>query len=351
MTKMLEQLPEGLLDLPAHQLHTRIDDHTLIHLDGKIQRPVFVSILQHGDEHTGWDALRDYLKNHLQHGLTRSLIILFGNIQAAALNRRKLPGQPDFNRRWPGKRIPDDAIARRLRVITDKMRQANLFASVDIHNNSGRNPHYSGINRLEKPFLNLASLFSSRMIHFTSPDGIQSSAFSRFCPAITVESGLSGTADGREQTHTFLELLLTQTNLEKVPGILEHPEIYRVFASVKVRPDVPFRIGTGPSTDSDEFVIKKDLDFLNFQRVEGGQVFGWTKGPMPLLVEDQEGCDITCGWFAIEQDRVLLKHPAVPAMITQKPQAIMDDSLCYLMQPVQPPAMTRTVKNTTEESA
>ncbi len=349
MVKILQHLPEGLLDLPASELHTRIGDHTLIHLDGKIKRPVFVSILQHGDEHTGWDALRDYLRNHLQHGLPRNLIVLFGNIQAAARNVRKLPDQPDFNRRWPGQRIPDDAIARRLRAITEKMQQANLFASVDIHNNSGRNPHYSGINRLDKPFLNLASLFSSRMIYFTSPDGIQSSAFSRFCPAITVESGLSGTADGREQTHTFLELLMTQTNLEHVPGILEHPEIYRVFATVKVRPGTRFRIGEADQSRESAFIIRKDLDFLNFQHADAGTVFGWADGDMPLLVQDQQGRDITEDWFALKHGRVQLRQAAVPAMITQKTQAILDDSLCYLMQAVHPNTLNQITQEITQE--
>lgn len=341
MTTILHHLPEGLLDLPASELHTRIGDHTLIHLNGKIQRPVFVSILQHGDEHTGWAALRDYLKNHLQHGLVRSLIILFGNIQAARHNMRKLPGQPDFNRRWPGDNIPDDLIARRLQAITERMRQANLFASVDIHNNSGRNPHYSGINRLDKPVLNLASLFSSRMIHFTNPDGIQSKTFSHFCPAITIESGQSGTADGREQTHTFLELLMTQTNLAHVPGVLEHLEIYRVFGSVKVPAEVSFRIGQQPAKPNHDFVIKKDLDFLNFQIVPAGAVFGWSSGPMPLRVLDSHGQDITSEWFVLDNGRVCLRQSAVPAMITQKPQAIRDDSLCYLMQPVEPSTLNQ----------
>ncbi len=336
MIRPLECLPEGLLDLPAEQLHTRIDDHTLIHLSGKIQRPIFISILQHGDEHTGWDALRDYLRNHLQHGLHRSLFVLFGNVRAAALSLRKLPGQPDFNRRWPGRRIPDDAIARRQREITDYIRRTKPFASVDIHNNSGRNPHYSGINKLDRPFLNLASLFSSCMIYFTSPDGIQSSAFSAFCPAITVESGQSGTADGREQTHTFLELLTTQSTLEHVPGVLEHPEIYRVVATVKVRPGHTLRIDDRPPDENDEntVVIKRDLDFLNFQRAPAGTLFGWHRGAQPILTEDQEGRDITAQWFDLNGPSITLRHPAIPAMITQKIQAIKDDSLCYLMQPV-----------------
>ena len=63
MIRQLDSLPEGLLKLNADQLYKKIDNHTLVHLEGKIKRPVFISILQHGDEHTGWDALRDYLNN------------------------------------------------------------------------------------------------------------------------------------------------------------------------------------------------------------------------------------------------------------------------------------------------
>ncbi|VAW40773.1 hypothetical protein MNBD_GAMMA01-1675, partial [hydrothermal vent metagenome] len=89
MIKQLTSLPVGLLNLTADQLHTCIDNHTLVHLPGKIKRPVFISVLQHGDEHTGWDALKNYLNNH-QHVLPRSLSILFGNVQAAKYNARQL---------------------------------------------------------------------------------------------------------------------------------------------------------------------------------------------------------------------------------------------------------------------
>jgi len=62
---------------------------------------------------------------------------------------------------------------------------------------------------------------------------------------------------------------------------------------------------------------------------------------MPLLVQDQQGHDITEDWFTLQQGRVQLRRPAVPAMITQKPQAILDDSLCYLMQPIQGAALDK----------
>ena len=57
----LEYLPEGLLDLEATQLHQLLDSPVLIHLQGRNTNPLFVSVLIHGNETVGWDALRRLL--------------------------------------------------------------------------------------------------------------------------------------------------------------------------------------------------------------------------------------------------------------------------------------------------
>ena len=335
MIKQLKKLPEGLLDLPADKLYTQIDNHTLIHLKGKIKRPVFISILQHGDEHTGWDALKDYLNNH-QHVLPRSLSILFGNIQAARYNVRQLDNQPDFNRSWPCSLKQDFPVAKNMQEITDIMRELRPFASVDIHNNSGRNPHYSGINKLDPEFINLASLFSDTMIYFTSPLGIQSSAFAEFCPAVTVECGLSGTSDGVEQTHTFLELLLNQSNLMQVPGILEHQKVYKIEATVKIKQDIDFSF----EQHDHDFILVADLDVLNFHPISAGEKFGTLSEKlaankyMPIVVTNAKNQIITDDYFSIDQDKLVCNHSFIPSMITQKISAIKQDCLCYIMHPV-----------------
>ncbi len=335
MVKQLKKLPQGLLELTADKLHTKLDDHTLIHLEGKIKRPVFISILQHGDEYTGWDALKDYLNNH-QHVLPRSISILFGNVQAAAQNVRQLNGQPDFNRSWPSRKKYDYPIAQTMQEITAIMQAKKPFASVDIHNNSGRNPHYSGINSLDPVFINLASLFSDTMIYFTSPVGIQSGAFAKFCPSVTVECGLSGTSDGTEQTHTFLELLLSQSNLEHVPGILEHQKVYKIIATIKVKPEI--KIAFDPLADG--FMLLKDLDCLNFKQTNKAEVFGIlgselvAKNIMPFIITDENDKDVTNQYFTIEGDKVCTTNKFVPAMITQNIQAIRHDCLCYIMQKI-----------------
>lgn len=344
MIKQLNQLPEGLLDLPANKLYTKIDNHTLVHLKGKIERPVFISILQHGDEHTGWDALKDYLNNH-QHVLPRSLSILFGNIQAARYNLRQLDNQPDFNRSWPSALKLTDPIAQNMQEITDIMREIKPFASVDIHNNSGRNPHYSGINKLETEFINLASLFSDTMIYFTSPLGIQSGAFAEFCPSVTVECGLSGTSDGVEQTHTFLELLLNQSNLTQVPGILEHQKIYKVEATVKIKKNIDFSY----IQNNHELQLVNDLDVLNFHPIQAGEKFGTlskklvANNVMPFVVSNAKNEIITDDYFIIKDNNVVCNRPFIPSMITQKISAIKQDCLCYVMHPVPLPININTL--------
>lgn len=339
MLKKIDHLPEGLLNLKATELYSKLGNHTLMHLSGKISRPLFISILQHGNETTGWDALKDYLKLHANK-LPRDLCILFGNMEAAAHNLRQLDDQPDFNRCWPGDHVPDNAYTGTMSEITDHMRALKPFASVDIHNNTGRNPHYAGINRLDSAYQNLASLFADTIIYFTSPTGIQSGAFAPFCPAVTIECGLSGTADGIEQTHTFLENLMQQTNLEQVPGIAEHQKVYNIFSTVKVKPNIEVAFGDHQA----QLVLQEDLDYMNFLPVEAGTIIGQVHHStnMPLSVIDQNNNDITEHYFAIEDDKLITKQTVIPAMITQSIRAIQLDCLCYLMQPI---------NNTTNRSA
>ena len=60
----LDHLPPGLLERPESALHHELDGPTLIHLEGKNPRPLFVTVLQHGNEVTGWEAVRRLLKSH-----------------------------------------------------------------------------------------------------------------------------------------------------------------------------------------------------------------------------------------------------------------------------------------------
>ncbi|MCB1581902.1 MAG: succinylglutamate desuccinylase/aspartoacylase family protein [Xanthomonadales bacterium] len=337
MINILDELPNEILEVDATRLHEFVENHTLVHLKGKIKRPLFISILQHGDETTGWDAMKLLLKQNADK-LPRSIYLLFGNVQAAKNNLRQFDEQPDFNRCWPGLHNHSHEIAQRMQFITDMMAEIKPFASIDIHNNSGRNPHYAGINSLGSKFINLASLFADTIIHFTSPDGIQSGAFAKFCPSVTIECGMSGTADGIEQTHTFLENLIHLSSLDTIPGVAEHRQVLNIFSTVKIKPEISIAI-EGEVTNPVNFVINDDLDYHNFHLLEVGTVFGHLddeKTDMPFVVTDQIGHDITDHYFEKRGTQVCIKQQVIPAMITQSIRAIRLDCLCYLMHPANP---------------
>jgi succinylglutamate desuccinylase len=59
----LDHLPDGLLERPASALHHHFQGPALITLRGRLERPLLVSVLQHGNEITGWEAVRRLLKS------------------------------------------------------------------------------------------------------------------------------------------------------------------------------------------------------------------------------------------------------------------------------------------------
>ena len=160
----LDHIPEGLLEREATSLHHQLPGPTLIHLRGRMKRPLVVGVLQHGNEITGWEAVRRLLKSHYeQDELPRSLVIFIGNPPAAKHRLRRLDDQPDFNRCWPGGNGVDSAYAQLFRRVHDRLLELRPLACIDIHNNTGLNPHYAAVNRIRSDYLRLASLFSSKV--------------------------------------------------------------------------------------------------------------------------------------------------------------------------------------------
>ena len=174
MLRILDYLPEKLLQKKAHELNDLLGGPTLIHLKGVQTEPLFISVLLHGNETTGWDALKKYLIEQKDKFLPRSISIFIANVSAAKEHKRVLDGQLDYNRVW---RDHPSMEGKMMQSILLKMKQMNVFASIDIHNNTGKNPHYACINRKQHDFFQLAHLFSRTVVYFVQPDSVQSMAF------------------------------------------------------------------------------------------------------------------------------------------------------------------------------
>ena len=328
---ILDHLPAQLLELPATELHHHLDGPTLIHLPGRRPQPLFVSVLQHGNEVSGWEAVRRLLKGrYARDPLPRSLVLLIANVRAAARGQRRLADQPDFNRCWPGASGQQTIWHELFAEITDHARRLKPIASIDIHNNTGENPHYAAVNRIEGQRLHLASMFSQTVIYFTEPHGVQSMAFGEFCPAVTLECGLAAETDGTDHAMTYLASIL---NLEALPESYPAPEdidLYQMIATVTIDETVDF--GFAPTGDN--LCLMPHLDKLNFREMPPGTRLATSANGhhSPLKARSHDGRDVSADCFSVKDGDIITTRPLMPAMMTTDEQIIRQDCLCYLME-------------------
>lgn len=331
---VLDRIPEGLLDAEPAALHRVLPGPALIHLAGQRPRALFVSVLLHGNEDTGLRAVQALLRRYApgggRHELPRALSLFIGNVAAARAGLRRLPGQPDYNRVWPGApgaRTPEHRLMQR---VFDEMRARGVFASVDVHNNTGLNPHYACITRRDPQFLQLASLFGRTLVYFTTPRGVQAGAFAELAPAVTLECGRPGQSRGVEHALEYLETCL---HLSEIPSHLPAAgsvDLFHTVAVLKVPEELSFGFG---AADADLRLVE-DLDHLNFRELPAGTRLGWVRpgGPGRIAAFDERGRDVA-GRFLDEVDGELrVAVPVMPSMLCRDTRAIREDCLGYLME-------------------
>ncbi|MEN9226036.1 MAG: M14 family metallopeptidase [Thermostichus sp. HHBFW_bins_43] len=334
MLTVLDHLPESILSLEAHQLYDHLGGPTLIHLPGRREPALFVSVLLHGNEVTGWQAIRRLLRHYAQRELPRSLSIFIGNVQAARQGQRRLDGQPDYNRIWGDGSTPEHAIAQ---AVIQQMQQRGVFASVDVHNNTGTNPHYACVNYLDAPSLHLAALFGRTVLYFTKPEGVQSMAFGRFCPAVTLECGKPDQPHGSQHAYEFLEACLHLSGIPQRPILSQDIDLFHSVAIVKIPDQVSFSFGEEAPPPEQNGALSHirfpaDLDHLNFQEIPPHTRIGWTHNGFHLDVQNEQGQDVADRFFYAQDGEIRTSVPLMPGMLTLNSRIIRQDCLCYLME-------------------
>ncbi len=325
----VEGFPDELLETSPLDLWRHLPGPTLFHVPGRRTEPLFVTVLLHGNEWTSWEAIQTVLKAHRATPLPRSLLLFAGNIAAARANVRTLPHQTDYNRTWPGTPHTATAEARVMADVTEIVRRAKPFASIDIHNNTGHNPHYACVNRLDERYFHLARLFSRTVVYFRKPEGVQSAALADICPAVTVECGRVGGAAGTAHAADFIASALA---LSHIPdhALADHDlDLMQTFAIAKVPGEAHFSFD---GSDAD-FRLRPDLDHLNFSELEAGTSFGTLgaggRGRLEILPGGD--CAEAGEYFDYSNGEIRLAREAIPAMLTLDPNAVRLDCLGYLM--------------------
>jgi uncharacterized protein len=326
----IEGFPDRLLDVAATGLWGHLAGPTLFRVPGRTRGgPVFVSVLLHGNEDTGWRAVQSVLRRHHGVPLPRPLIVFVGNIEAAKANVRTLPQQEDYNRTWPGTPDPDTPLATLMREVVETIRREAPFASIDIHNNSGHNPHYACVNSFEETHLHLARLFGRTVVYFEKPLGVQSGALAKLCPAVTIECGRAGEEASVEHAAELIEAALALQHFPDHPVPDGDLDLMRTFVIIKVPRDATFSYD---GSDAD-FRFRADLDHLNFSVLEPGTVFGGigNGGRRRLDILPANDLALADQYFDYAGGEIVLAQRAIPAMLTLDPNAARLDCVGYLM--------------------
>ena len=323
----LHGLPDGFFDISTANIRNLFPNPTLIHLEGKDPNFLFISILLHGNEFTGLKVMQKVLAEHA-HDLPRSILMFVGNVRAAEANRRYLPDQVDYNRCWPGTIQEPSATSQMTQRIVEIAHGLPLFAAIDIHNNTGRNPHYACVTDPSLENQNLAARFNRVGMVFNHK-GLCTMAFDGICPAATLECGLPGDPDGIEHACRFIEDMLTLDELPHKQPTRHALHLVESHLTLNIPEHVSFEFD--PAADAD-LRFENEIEDRNFTLVDPHQVFGYTRVARPISITDLDGHDVTDDIMRIEQGKIYLNNTLMPAMLTRDKLVIRQDCLCHLMQ-------------------
>jgi succinylglutamate desuccinylase len=330
----LDELPPDLLDCESGELVRHLDGPTLIHLPGQREPALFVSVLMHGNETVGWDAMRGLLQDYrsADRPLPRALSLFIGNPEAATKGMRHLPDQPDFNRIWPGSELPETPQHTVMARVVERMAERGVFASVDLHNNTGANPHYACVNVIDNRFLHLATLFSRTVVYFIRPRGVQSQAMARLCPAVTLECGKVHDQLGIDHAREYIDACLRLSHVPNQPVASHDIDLFHTVAQVKVPSAFEFAFATHDSAQHAALLLSPELERLNFRELPAGTAFGRCASGVALDVRDEWGRDVHRHYFDTADGEIRLRVAVMPSMLTRDETVIRQDCLCYLME-------------------
>ncbi|MDG1904746.1 MAG: M14 family metallopeptidase [Arenicella sp.] len=287
----------------------------------------------HGNETSGWYAVRELLKTVYQnptHARPRSLSLFIANTEASKHGVRHMPNSPDYNRVWPGSELDHSPEHDLMQQVFNEMRKREVFVSVDIHNNTGLNPHYACVHKLDAQTLKLATLFGRTIVYFIRPVGVQSIAMSELCPAVTLECGKAEHSYGAEHALSYLNACVHLNELPNTPVPPHDIDLFHTTATVKVPDHMTFGYSS-PELDLD---LVSHLEKFNFQELEVGELFARTHSNASgsLNVTNEAGENVFDEYFELACGELRTRKPVMPSMLTNNLEVIRQDCLCYLME-------------------
>lgn len=330
---ILNDIPDTFLDISYRDIKKVFDKPTLVHLKGYKSPALFISILLHGNEFSGLEIMQEILKKYKNaegYTLPRSIWLFVGNVEAASLGLRRLDNELDFNRAWPGTTEPDASTAKLIAEVMKRITEDELFAAIDLHNNTGKNPPYGCISSVNEKNKYLSSFFNHIAMVFHIPKGVSTMAFDDICPAITLECSTPGNRLGIDRAVALIDDLMHMDHFPDKPLPSHDLQLVQNNAVLKIAENVNF--GFEDEEGKFDLTLVENFDRHNFTRLETSEVFAHTTLDKPLIATADDGSDVTNELIRNDNGAISLKKPLMPAMITLDKRIIVQDCLCYLLE-------------------
>ncbi|MCC5949996.1 MAG: succinylglutamate desuccinylase/aspartoacylase family protein [Nitriliruptoraceae bacterium] len=333
-------LPDALLDADLDTLVRALAVPTLVRLPGLgVTAPRAVSVLLHGDESTGLDAVHRVLHDRRSIGtpLPFDLYVVIGNVRAAAREpgfaHRFLDDEEDLNRIWG---LPASTPQRAAAAdILSRLEAAGLHALVDIHNNTGDNPFYAILPRVSPRSIALAGLFTTTILRWDLASATLMQALDPRIVTAAIECGLPGRRRSLAFALDGVRRYLGALDLDALAPT-DH-DLLGDLVKVTLRPDARVRFG-GALDDDVDLVVRPDADAANFVPVPAGHLVGTAHPdqPWPLRAHDATGAEVTEERFERDGSAIRLRRPGTPVMMTRTVVAARKDCLFYLANALGP---------------
>lgn len=311
---------------------------TLIHLDGRDNsRCRFVVTLLHGNEPSGLKAIHQLLRESFRPEVTTLVAIVSA---AAALaeplfSHRFLPSQRDMNRLFaPPFEGEQGQLAR---ALLELIREHAPEAVIDLHNTSGDGPAFAVCTAEHDCFLELAALFTHRLIITDIRLGALMEVADLGCPVLTVECGGAAQLMSDHIALQGLRRFLGGGDLARAGHEVGEPpqemDIYRhpVRLELAEGGSLCYADESCPEVD---ITLPLHIDRRNFGVARPDSPLAWlgAKGLSSLRVTDARGHNVIDQYFVAREGKLYPSTTLKLFMVTTKPLIAASDCLLYAVK-------------------
>ncbi|TNE76049.1 MAG: hypothetical protein EP334_09085 [Gammaproteobacteria bacterium] len=330
--------PSSLIPESVEDFLQELGGPTLIRLDGTDRRRCrFVVTLLHGNEPSGLKAVHQLLKEGFRPQVTTFVAIV--SVSAALtqplFSQRFVPPQRDMNRLF----LPpfEGEQGQLARALLELIREHAPEAVVDLHNTSGDGPAFAVCAAEHNCFLELAALFTHRLIITDIRLGALMELTDLGCPVLTVECGGASqllsdhlALQGLRRFMSVPDLARPETSVEE--GALE-VDIYRHPVRLELSEGARLCYSDTPDLEAD-ITLPLQIDRRNFGVARPDSPLAWLgpRGLEALRLVDARGNNVIEDYFVARQGKLYPRVTLKLFMVTTTLRIAISDCLLYAVK-------------------